>query len=475
MTSTESPYTVNKNNYKEGIPSTVTHVFISDDLDQSHYKQIFNSRSSDDDVNGDKKVHVTMHDSINEIQNTAFFLCPKIKSIKIPPNVKRIGTSAFHNSRNLEVVTLPQNLQVIDHGAFGFCESLEEVVLPDTVTRIEENAFYCCISLQSVTLSKSITSISQGALYGCSKLRSIKIPEGVTKIDVAAFAGCSSLQLINLPQTLCTIHIGSFYQCSSLTFFTLPDSLTIIEEDAFSHCIMLQNIVIPKHCTVPFSLKFDNEFDTIIKEHGLEWLKNRFDKLPLHQLCNKHDITINDLANIPPNDPYLKSVDEMNMTPLHVLSCHPNASLDMIRDLAHQYPTAALVKTKKDMFPVELYLSSKNIIRVTIDETSSKLMYDEMDKIRHVMTNTSDCYTIHDIINSGLTYNHDIWDILLAFQGSSMNVQLSKRDKVTGFYPFMTASLRRDKLNLVDAYHLAMANPTLVTKREEERSARICI
>lgn len=50
------------------------------------------------------------------------------------------------------------------------------------------------------------------------------------------------------------------------------------------------------------------------------------------------------------------SVDEMNMTALHVLSCNHNATLEMIRLLVSKCPDVALVKTKNGSFAVELLL-----------------------------------------------------------------------------------------------------------------------
>ncbi len=98
-----------------------------------------------------------------------------------------------------------------------------------------------------------------------------------------------------------------------------------------------------------------NNLHRIIQEEGPRWLKLRFNNLPLHQLCYNKDITINELADISVDDQLLKQVDRMNMTPLHVLSCNPNSTLEMIRTLASKCQDAAFVTTRNGSFPVDLY------------------------------------------------------------------------------------------------------------------------
>jgi len=208
--------------------------------------------------------------------------------------------------------------------------------------------------------------------------------------------------------------------------------MTAINKDAFKSCYRLENIAIPKHCTYLNSTFSDegqenwNHLDRIIKEEGPEWLKHRFNNLPFHQLCYDKDITIDELADIPVDDPLLKSVDQMNMTPLHVLSYNPNATLEMIQALASKYPDAAFVETKNALLPVDLY------------------------------------YTIHHLIEYVVGFDEKLWNILLACQGSSVNKLLSSHDKITGLIPFMTAAVVNEqpldlvyKLAIMDDSHTA--------------------
>lgn len=306
-------------------------------------------------------------------------------------------------------------------------------MVPDTVTTLGKGVFAYCRSLRSVTLPKTLPVISEEVFHRCCSLQSIKIPEGVTSIQRKAFSSCSSLKSIAiLPESLLEIQEKAFKGCSTLTSISLPNSLARIEDDAFSLCTMLQNIVIPNKNCICYESIFSrsnnlvNYLDIIIMEEGYDWLSIRFENLPLHKLCNKQSIDIHELADIPLLDPFLYSFDKMIMTPLHVLSCNPNATLDMIQELACKCPAAAFVETENGSFPVELYLLTKNIVQGESNVNNGKIVYNQCEKIRSLLQRGA-TYNIHNIIKSDITKNeHKLWDILLAFQGTS-NPNVTKR------------------------------------------------
>ncbi len=481
-------HTINSENFQEGIPCDTTDVFISCDIDQILYKDIFKVSSVNVNGIGNTRpfINVKMHDSITEIQNEAFQHCSLIKSITMPKYLTNIGVKAFHFCKNLEVVNLPQqqDLQLINHNAFDYCKKLKQILIPDTVTEMGREAFANCYELQSVRLSKSLKSINESAFYCCNHLQSIDIPEGVTSIERSAFKHCDSLQSVILPQSLNSIQQETFLGCCSLISIIFCDSLNEIGKEAFTRCPMMQNIVIPKQCIYDKSMySFDigtkakpiqlmsNYIDKIIHDKGQEWLKNRYDDLPFHQVCNQqNNISINELTIIP------LALDEMNMTPLHVLSCNPHVTLDIIRELASKCLDAAFVETRNGMYALEMYLVTKNIVQVSNKNHTRKIVYDQSDEIRSLMRkgastsaslagsfNCNDYYyyNIHDIIKSDIRYDHYLWDIILAFQGMSMNKELFNDDKLTGLYPFMTAALTFER-SLENVYELAMADPTLL-------------
>ena len=483
-------HTITIANYRQRLPSNVIDVYINEDvlqLPDRGYQEIFKDNDEYGDLNDyadtvDNQVNVVLPESINEIRDSAFYDCNTIKSIIIPNNVTRIGQYAFYNCMNIKFIKLSDNLQEIEKEAFNCCRKLKEVTIPDSVTTLGNSNFYQCFSLESVTLSKSLNSIGELAFTFCHNLRSVIIPEGVTIIGINAFDNCKSLHSVVLPQSLQEIQQYGFSFCYSLFSIYIPTSVTTIHRDAFQGCIRLENIIIPENCTHNSIATYNNKtkriygkkwtwnyLDNVIQEEGPDWLKNRFDNLPLHQLCYNPDITIEALTNIPNDEPFLQSVDKMNMTPLHVLSCNPNTTLEMIQTFASKCPDAALVKTKNDTFPVDLYhlkqLPSLLVPRDDhfLDGGGGVLKYNKRNEIMKLM-NRGTKYTIHDVIECGVDYDMKLWDILLAFQGSSVSEQLSSQDNITGLFPLMTAAVVKDQpLDLV--YKLAMVvDPIVFTK-----------
>ncbi len=185
------------------------------------------------------------------------------------------------------------------------------------------------------------------------------------------------------------------------------------------------------------------------------------------------------------------------MTVLHVLSCNPNATIEMIQELASKCVGAAFVKTKSDLYPVDLYLLTKNIVKGFFkdeeddedreeeeedsddedseeedseeaedsndedsdDEDSEEENCDEevslnnlyprsfyiwytlIGYIRRLMQRGAGYYDIHDLIKSNLPYDYNKWNILLAFQGTSINAEMSNQKTSTGLQSINTAAV----------------------------------
>lgn len=418
-----SSYTVNKDNYQNGIPPDVVNVILSDDLDQSLYKNLFKD-SPFWIYEHSKRKHVTLPESITEIEAEAFHSCDLIESITIPENVTRIGKEAFYHCGHLLVVNLiqvvlPQKLQVIDERAFCGCKILGEIKLP-----------------------LSLNKLGEGAFEGCLQCRgSIVIPQGVTEIQPYTFADCTGIVSIQIPNSLSVIGDKAFKDCWDLQYILIPKTCQIAE-NAFEIDDTLMGDEWLKHKWTTMGRIIKGNGD------GLEWLKNRFDDLPLHKLCSQSNLTIDQIREISNDDLSLHTFDEMHITPLHVLSCNPSATLEMIRELASKYcPLALVMKDAKDNTAQDLYFDSKNMTNPISDEMT-------INYLKSRCADNSDSF-IHDMITSGLAY--DKIDIFMAFQGKPISPCLSKSHPVTGLLPFMTAVVsHQQRLDCV--YDIAMAD-----------------
>lgn len=238
-------------------------------------------------------MHVTLPNTIKEIQNSAFGYCKNLMSIYLPSGLTTIGSYAFNNTTLLQSITLPSTLTKLDYGAFEWsgiteitipksisvindgvfsnCANLTKVTLPDNLARIGNFAFQDCTSLQaisipdsvavigesafsttaltSIILPSNIKSFSNGLFFNCEQLKEIDVPEGVTSIGDNAFASCISLSKITIPSTVKTIGSSAFYNCDSLVEINIPEGTTIIKELAFWECDMLSKVYLPKSIT----------------------------------------------------------------------------------------------------------------------------------------------------------------------------------------------------------------------------------
>ena len=212
---------------------------------------------------------ITIPDSINNIEDGAFYECLNItsvtvspqnanysskdgvlfdkeqttllyypvsntnKSYVIPDSVTEIGKYAFEYCKSLTSVTIPDSVTNIGYSAFRGCSSLTSVTIPDSVTGIEEYAFEGCTALVSINIGNNVTSIDEYTFSYCSSLTSIEIPDGVTSIESSAFEGCKSLVSVEIPDSVKEIGWSAFRNCSLLTSIEIPDSVTEIGNMAF--------------------------------------------------------------------------------------------------------------------------------------------------------------------------------------------------------------------------------------------------
>ena len=197
--------------------------------------------------------------------NKAFENCHKLKTIRFPESVARIGYLSFNECGELQNIIIPPKVTVIeretfkrcwklsnvyigspkltkiDVEAFLDCKSLTHIDIPDSVKSIETRAFQNCENLKAVRLPASLNTIEWDAFSGCTSLAAINLPE-LNKIGESAFAGCSSLQTLYIPDTVTTIGRRAFAGCSSLYSVRFPNTISFIGEAVFSGCSSLRTI-----------------------------------------------------------------------------------------------------------------------------------------------------------------------------------------------------------------------------------------
>ena len=190
--------------------------------------------------------HYEIPRGVTIIGEKAFAEQKNLKSITIPPTVKKICKRAFEGCENLTSVTLNEGLRTIEDCAFFKCKSLKSITIPSTIQKICESCFMYCSNLETVEMiEKKHTIHFESRLSSPSeekRIVTVELLEGVEKIDFRAFEYCSSLRHIKLPNSIKRIESCAFEHCRSLREIDIPSSIQYLGCDVFSECRELADI-----------------------------------------------------------------------------------------------------------------------------------------------------------------------------------------------------------------------------------------
>lgn len=175
---------------------------------------------------------VVLHDSLKEIQFSAFRATPMLKEITLPASLTTLGNTVFQQS-GLTSIVLPGKVRQLGNYAFDDCKDLESADIQG-VSTIGSEVFRNCEKLTSITIPETVTSISDYAFENCS-FTEIFIPESVVTIDEGAFAGCKTLTEFKVAANSLSFEArdGVLYNKNNNTLLIYPagkDGRIIIEE-----------------------------------------------------------------------------------------------------------------------------------------------------------------------------------------------------------------------------------------------------
>lgn len=138
---------------------------------------------------------------IDQIWTSGFEGAASLTDITIPASIGRLGTAAFE-STGLTHVTIPDTVQQVDPAVFQNCTKLVSVKLPARLAEIDQYMFANCISLQHVDMPDTITKINIYAFHNCTSLTSLALPKGLTSLSVGCFEKCYNLQHVVVPPSV---------------------------------------------------------------------------------------------------------------------------------------------------------------------------------------------------------------------------------------------------------------------------------
>lgn len=139
--------------------------------------------------------------TIDQIWTSGFEGAASLTDITIPASIGRLGTAAFE-STGLTHVTIPDTVQQVDPAVFQNCTKLVSVKLPAELAEIDQYMFANCISLQHVDMPDSITKINIYAFHNCTSLTSLALPKKLSSLSVGCFDKCINLQHVVVPPSV---------------------------------------------------------------------------------------------------------------------------------------------------------------------------------------------------------------------------------------------------------------------------------
>ena len=144
----------------------------------------------------------SVHDKkIDQIWTSGFEGASGLTGISIPSSIGRLGTAAFEGT-GLTHVTIPDTVQQVDPAVFQNCTKLVSVKLPARLAEIDQYMFANCISLQHVDMPDSITKINIYAFHNCTSLTSLALPKNLSSLSVGCFDKCINLQHVVVPPSV---------------------------------------------------------------------------------------------------------------------------------------------------------------------------------------------------------------------------------------------------------------------------------
>lgn len=172
-----------------------------------------------------------------------------------------IGSLCFHaTDAKVTSVKISESIEEIEESAFYYMDTLTAITIPDNVVKISSRAFAWCNSLESVTLGNGITEIPEFCFNHCSKLASITLTDQITKIGVRAFSYCDSLTEVNIPSNISEVGERAFESCPALEYAIFESDEISIGDYAFDNCE--KTVIIASD---------DSDAKEYCVENGLRW------------------------------------------------------------------------------------------------------------------------------------------------------------------------------------------------------------
>ena len=175
-----------------------------------------------------------VNEGVEVLGDFSFVSCKEITEVRLPDTLRVIGNCAFCDMK-LKDLRIPENVNKIGWGVLRGCSDIEKIILDDAnpyfslydgllcnndVTEV----IRCPTKRTEVALPKSVQRIAPMCFEGCWYLKSIEINEGCKYIGTSAFSGCYDIKKLIIPDSVELIGNGAFIS-TEINELSLPSIL----------------------------------------------------------------------------------------------------------------------------------------------------------------------------------------------------------------------------------------------------------
>ncbi|MDD3946644.1 MAG: leucine-rich repeat protein, partial [Clostridia bacterium] len=201
---------------------------------------------------------IRISNPITTIPDRYFAELTNIRQIEIPDSVEFIEEWAFYGCVSLSVFAVPPSLKEIGASAFCGCIGLSEFPMPDGLVSIGESAFAGDSSLVIRGFPNSLKRLESGAFRNCVLVTEVALPNGMEYVGNGAFAGCYGIETMQVPlapyakedpkyphsiQLYTDTYLGD-YVCN-VKSVRLTSDTRIVPERAFAELDSIETILFP--------------------------------------------------------------------------------------------------------------------------------------------------------------------------------------------------------------------------------------
>lgn len=186
---------------------------------------------------------VSIPDTVEIIDSSAFFNCSNLEKINVPSSVTSLGTDVFGNCPKLLTLSGTENTGNL---ILSENDNLTSFIIPTTITSLDYKVFTGWDKLSSLSVTENVTKIKGGSIKNCNTISSVTIQGVLAELGDDVFTGCGNLSQI------------TFNQIPTIKKFVLPTSVTTLPDHAFYNWTSLEELYLHENVKMKSNIFCDN-------------------------------------------------------------------------------------------------------------------------------------------------------------------------------------------------------------------------